>query len=417
MEFKKTKSLTYSNLVLNVSKKNQGTISLKSPLRISIAIFFLAIFQIGCESTSSSKAEVPLNKINSNNSLYGYLSWSQKDGYTFNNLQVTRPNSRISSGEPWLEIIDAYPLWITKSCTTCEERKDLFLDKSLLRQGVSFNRKRFNVAYKEALQKLTFDGKRGAAAIEAMPQLTGILDEAAIANEMYDGLKSLKKAFDFDLPQPKQVTSPWRINDLESLVTVYMDIKERTSNMYSNIFSVNSSTYKSMLSEINSTQNLSNHQKDIWFLAKQYLTAKHLAREPLLSIENKIEPKLSKPTVEELEKLEFVEKQKREYQIAINGHKRNWQLRAKLSSILKPGDKVCSFVGNKMGYVELVAEDRYKVLWKGQALSYEDGFFYGNMPFSVMSKNTLSEIVYKFEKIEEVDWTDISKTSQCHFDV
>ncbi len=390
---------------------------MKSPLRISIAIFFLAIFQIGCESTSSSKAEIPLNKINSNNSLYGYLSWSQEDGYTFNNLQVTRPSSHISSGEPWVEIIDAYPLWITKSCTTCEERKDLFLDKSLLGQEVSFNRKRFNIAYKEALQKLTFDGKRGAAAIEAMPQLTGIVDEAAIANEMYDGLKALQNAFDFDLPQPKQITSPWRINDLESLVTVYMAIKERTSNMYSNIFSVNSSTYKSVLSEINSTQNLSNHQKDIWLLAKQYLTEKHLAREPLLSIENKIEPKLSKPTVEELEKLEFVEKQKREYQIAINGHKRNWQLRAKFSSILKPGDKVCSFVGNKMGYIEVVAEDKYKVLWKGQALSYEDGFFYGSMPFSVMSENTLSEIVYKFEKIEEVDWTDISKTSQCYFDV
>ncbi len=330
---------------------------------------------------------------------------------------MTRPSSHISSGEPWVEIIDAYPLWITKSCTTCEERKDLFLDKSLLGQEVSFNRKRFNIAYKEALQKLTFDGKRGAAAIEAMPQLTGIVDEAAIANEMYDGLKALQNAFDFDLPQPKQITSPWRINDLESLVTVYMAIKERTSNMYSNIFSVNSSTYKSVLSEINSTQNLSNHQKDIWLLAKQYLTEKHLAREPLLSIENKIEPKLSKPTVEELEKLEFVEKQKREYQIAINGHKRNWQLRAKFSSILKPGDKVCSFVGNKMGYIEVVAEDKYKVLWKGQALSYEDGFFYGSMPFSVMSENTLSEIVYKFEKIEEVDWTDISKTSQCYFDV
>lgn len=79
----------------------------------------------------------------------------------------------------------------------------------------------------------------------------------------------------------------------------------------------------------------------------------------------------------------------------------------------KRGKSLCSYVGNKMGFIEDVVEKKVKVLWKGKVLNQPDGFFFGNMNYSIMSKTKLDLQEYKYDPLNELTWVDMTDIAIC----
>ncbi len=97
-------------------------------------------------------------------------------------------------------------------------------------------------------------------------------------------------------------------------------------------------------------------------------------------------------------------------------NKKVWENRIRILNASKRGDKICSYIDNKVGFIEDIVEDRVKVLWKAKIIS-EDGFAFGNLPFSAMDKEKHGAMNYEFTAIDDVTWVSKDSVSTCDFNI
>tara|TARA_Y100000296_G_C5174946_1_gene259557 strand:+ start:816 stop:1925 length:1110 start_codon:yes stop_codon:yes gene_type:complete len=110
---------------------------------------------------------------------------------------------------------------------------------------------------------------------------------------------------------------------------------------------------------------------------------------------------------------EAFEKEQRAKQKSINEIAQIWwDSRTASYENREVGDRICSFKGNKMGFVEQVAGEKIKVFWKGYVVE-DDGYFFGNMPFHVFSKSELGVTNYTYTKISDTTWVNVSDVGRC----
>ena len=77
------------------------------------------------------------------------------------------------------------------------------------------------------------------------------------------------------------------------------------------------------------------------------------------------------------------------------------------------GTQVCSYKGNKVGFVEAFSEDNYKILWKASVPHEADGFYFGNMQYSAMSETVLKEWNFKLVPMNDLTWDTIENIGFC----
>lgn len=109
---------------------------------------------------------------------------------------------------------------------------------------------------------------------------------------------------------------------------------------------------------------------------------------------------------------DFIVKQKAEHKLVNEITQNWWDTRTASWEDREVGDRICSYKGNKMGFVEQVAGDKIKVFWKGYVVE-DDGFFFGNMPFHVFSKSDLGVTNYTYTKISDTTWVSLTDVGSC----
>lgn len=97
-------------------------------------------------------------------------------------------------------------------------------------------------------------------------------------------------------------------------------------------------------------------------------------------------------------------------------NKKVWENRISVLNASNRGDKICSYIDNKVGFIEDIVEDKVKVLWKAKIIS-EDGFAFGNLPFSVMDRKIRGAMNYEFTSINDVTWVSKDSVSTCDFNI
>ncbi len=99
-----------------------------------------------------------------------------------------------------------------------------------------------------------------------------------------------------------------------------------------------------------------------------------------------------------------------------NVNKKIWENRINILNTSNRGDKICSYIDNKVGFIEDIVKNKVKVLWKAKIIS-EDGFAFGNMPFSAMDKEKLGAMNYDFKAIDDLTWVSKDSISTCDFNI
>ena len=97
-------------------------------------------------------------------------------------------------------------------------------------------------------------------------------------------------------------------------------------------------------------------------------------------------------------------------------NKKVWENRINILNASNRGDKICSYIDNKVGFIEDIVKNKVKVLWKAKIIS-EGGFAFGNMPFSVMDKEKRGAMNYEFKAIDDVTWVSKDSVSTCDFNI
>jgi|GEM_PF-2032877 len=117
------------------------------------------------------------------------------------------------------------------------------------------------------------------------------------------------------------------------------------------------------------------------------------------------------------ERQDFLERQRKSLK-ELNELERTayWEIREAMFALLsQPGKKICSYKGNKMGFVEEVSGKKVKVLWKGRILDQPDGFFFGQKQFSIMSDKVIGEYDFRYDdSLTDMTWVDSDTVSVCN---
>jgi len=111
---------------------------------------------------------------------------------------------------------------------------------------------------------------------------------------------------------------------------------------------------------------------------------------------------------------EFNILQKKQFDLVNKSGAFLWESRQTAVNQMSRGDQICSYTGNKFGFIEEIAEDNIKVLWKGKIANQLSGFYFGNMPKSAMSGSRLGIYQYSFDKLSEVSWVSKDKIASCN---
>jgi len=108
--------------------------------------------------------------------------------------------------------------------------------------------------------------------------------------------------------------------------------------------------------------------------------------------------------------------QQDEYVKQLNSSNSNiWGNRIANNQTLSRGNKVCTF-DNYYGFIEDIAKDNIKVMWKGKVYKKTQGYFFGNISKSDAYYGVLNEINFKTLPVDDVTWTSISNLAACPFD-
>jgi hypothetical protein len=78
------------------------------------------------------------------------------------------------------------------------------------------------------------------------------------------------------------------------------------------------------------------------------------------------------------------------------------------------GDSVCNY-SNQMGFIEAIYNNKIKVLWTKKADNQPKGFWFGNMGYDVIDRQSKSNFQYSITKSNEFTWEVNSKISTCPF--
>ncbi|MBA6385041.1 hypothetical protein H4J45_16570 [Colwellia sp. BRX10-6] len=93
----------------------------------------------------------------------------------------------------------------------------------------------------------------------------------------------------------------------------------------------------------------------------------------------------------------------------------NWGNRKANNQNLSRGAKVCSF-DNYYGFVEDIANDKVKVMWKGKVHEKVNGYFFGKINNYDIDSKVLYQINFETKPVNDLTWTSISNIAKCPFD-
>ncbi len=86
-----------------------------------------------------------------------------------------------------------------------------------------------------------------------------------------------------------------------------------------------------------------------------------------------------------------------------------WTTRAKAEYQI--GEKVCSY-DNKLGYIENIAENNQKVLWKGRVLNKAKGYFFGKR-----DQFSYKEDKFEYDQLDDIRWETKEQIGKCDFEL
>jgi len=92
-----------------------------------------------------------------------------------------------------------------------------------------------------------------------------------------------------------------------------------------------------------------------------------------------------------------------------------WNNRATGNQNLSRGDKVCTF-DNYYGFVEDIANEKMKIMWKGKVDKDVKGFFFGNISEYDADYKIKERINFKTLKVEDVTWEPKIIVAKCPFE-
>lgn len=135
-------------------------------------------------------------------------------------------------------------------------------------------------------------------------------------------------------------------------------------------------------------------------------------QENALALKNaSIKAQADREKAERLKRQEFLNKQRASWNRFNQLGEAMWETRNILSH--KRGDEICSYKGNKSGFVEDISGSKIKVLWKAHISNQPDGFYFGNMAYSNMSKDTVERTEYMVTSMEEITWVEVDTVASC----
>ncbi|AOW76883.1 hypothetical protein A3Q34_08465 [Colwellia sp. PAMC 20917] len=125
-------------------------------------------------------------------------------------------------------------------------------------------------------------------------------------------------------------------------------------------------------------------------------------------IKNKIEIKKYKVWAEN-KKIEDENKKINAKKIA-KSFEKVWSQRS--NETYELGDKICSYSDNKMGYIEQLGVNNFKILWKGK-VKKANGYFFGN--YSNMMDYLLNKTKFNYISMNDTTWENKDNFAPCSF--
>lgn len=148
-----------------------------------------------------------------------------KDGYEFKQFTTIRPSTR--SNEPWVELDTGIPFWDTSdrdgcamdnlglSKSTCDINEELFIDThrnvsgaiigAVMTMGlasavdVKFDKALYIASYQNALDKLSYNDKRGVEAVRTLPNVVKLVNSFKNTKSKITAYQDLATSNSFEL--------------------------------------------------------------------------------------------------------------------------------------------------------------------------------------------------------------------------